>query len=106
MPTLASTSSMFGAGLQGKTADFRVWAPNAKQLSLLLVGSKSVLPMQRGSDGTFELRFVRPAEQWVQVAPFWLNGRDAPADSSRTLTLKEGQVVENVTLVAAEQPPR
>jgi hypothetical protein len=58
------------------------------------------------ADGTFELGFVRPAEQWVQVAPFWLRGADAPVDTSRTLKLKEGQVVEEVTLVAAEEPSK
>ncbi len=51
------------------------------------------------ADGTFELKFVRPAEQLIQVAPFWLYGKDAPPYTSRKLTLKEGQVVENVTLV-------
>jgi RNA polymerase sigma factor (sigma-70 family) len=58
------------------------------------------------ADGTFELKFVRPAEQWVQVAPFWLHGSDAPADTSRTITLKAGQVVEDVTLTAAEDGPK
>ena len=58
------------------------------------------------ADGTFELRFVRPGEQWVQVAPFWLSGADAPPGTSRTLTLRAGQVVENVGLVAADEGPR
>ena len=58
------------------------------------------------ADGTFELKFIRPAEQWIQVAPFWLRGSDAPADTSRTLTLKEGQEVEGVTLVAVEEPTK
>src|SRR5881394_3669122 len=55
MSMLASTTAMLGASVQGATADFRVWAPNAKQLSVLLVGSKSILPMRRGSDGIFEV---------------------------------------------------
>jgi hypothetical protein len=38
------------------------------------------------ADGTFELKFVRPAEPWVQVASFWLRGPDAPPGTSRTLT--------------------
>jgi protocatechuate 3,4-dioxygenase beta subunit len=54
-------------------------------------------------DGTFELRFVRPAEQMVQAAPFWLRGADAPAGTSRTLILKPGQVVGEIILVAAEE---
>jgi protocatechuate 3,4-dioxygenase beta subunit len=57
-------------------------------------------------DGTFELKFVRPAEQFVQVAPFWLDAKEAPSDSTKTLTLKPGQVVEGVTLVAAEESPK
>jgi protocatechuate 3,4-dioxygenase beta subunit len=52
------------------------------------------------ADGTFELKFVRPAEQLIQVAPFWLYGKDAPPNTSRKLTLKEGQVVESVILVS------
>ena len=55
------------------------------------------------ADGTFELKFVRPAEQWIQAAPFWLDAKQSPADSTRTLTLVPGQVVEGVTLVAAEE---
>jgi protocatechuate 3,4-dioxygenase beta subunit len=58
------------------------------------------------ADGTFELKFVRPAGQLVQVAPFWLDATTAPPDSTRTLDLKPGQVVENVTLVATEEPPK
>jgi RNA polymerase sigma factor (sigma-70 family) len=57
------------------------------------------------ADGTFELRFVRAAEQMIQVAPFWLRGVSAPGDTSQTLTLTEGQVVENVTLTAGEERP-
>ncbi|MFL5327503.1 MAG: carboxypeptidase regulatory-like domain-containing protein [Gemmataceae bacterium] len=53
------------------------------------------------SDGTFELKFIRPTSQWIQVAPFWLIGSDAPPESSRTLTLKEGEVV-NVIFTAPE----
>src|SRR5436190_21786788 len=55
MTMLASTTSMLGASVHGSSVDFHVWAPNAKQLGILMVGSKSVLPMHRGSDGIFEL---------------------------------------------------
>lgn len=58
------------------------------------------------ADGTFELKFVRPAKQFIQVAPFWLAAADAPAGSSRTLTLKAGEVAEGVALVAAEEPAK
>ncbi|VTR95944.1 sigma-70 family rna polymerase sigma factor : Antirepressor regulating drug resistance protein OS=Singulisphaera acidiphila (strain ATCC BAA-1392 / DSM 18658 / VKM B-2454 / MOB10) GN=Sinac_0255 PE=4 SV=1: Sigma70_r2: Sigma70_r4_2: CarboxypepD_reg: CarboxypepD_reg: CarboxypepD_reg: CarboxypepD_reg: CarboxypepD_reg: CarboxypepD_reg [Gemmata massiliana] len=56
------------------------------------------------ADGTFELKFVRPTEQQVQVAPFWLRGADAPTNTSLTVGVKEGQVVEGVSLVAEEEP--
>src|SRR5438045_1982673 len=68
MPTLASPTSMLGASVQGATADFRVWAPNAKQLGVLMVGSKSVLPMHRGSDGMFELTApARPGDRYFYI---------------------------------------
>ena len=43
------------------------------------------------ADGTFELKFIRPGEQFIQVAPFWLDARQAPDGTSRTLTLKPGE---------------
>jgi protocatechuate 3,4-dioxygenase beta subunit len=33
-------------------------------------------------DGTFELRFIRPGEHFIQVAPFWLSADQAPAKTS------------------------
>jgi beta-lactamase regulating signal transducer with metallopeptidase domain/protocatechuate 3,4-dioxygenase beta subunit len=55
-------------------------------------------------DGTFELRFIRPGEQYIQVAPFWFHAEQAPAKTTRKLQLKEGQTVEDVQLVAVELP--
>ncbi len=55
------------------------------------------------ADGTFELKFIRPTEQFIQAAPFYLNASDGPADSTKTLTLKDGQVVDNVKLVVVEE---
>lgn len=43
---------MYGATLSGKTAEFRVWAPNPRRLALRLLG-RSDFPMQRDPDGTF-----------------------------------------------------
>lgn len=48
------------------------------------------------ADGTFELKFVRPAEQHIQVYPFWLDPRQAPEGTSHTLTLKPGEIKERV----------
>ena len=60
------------------------------------------------ADGTFELRFIRPGEQHIQVEPFWLYATDAPTASSRTFTLAEGQTKTGVELDssprAAETP--
>jgi beta-lactamase regulating signal transducer with metallopeptidase domain/protocatechuate 3,4-dioxygenase beta subunit len=55
-------------------------------------------------DGTFELRFIRPGEQYIQVAPFWLLAEHAPGKTTQKLQLKAGQIVENVQLTAVEQP--
>ncbi len=55
-------------------------------------------------DGTFELKFVRPAEQHIQAYPLLIYGKDPPKSSTTTLTLKEGQVVENVKLITVETP--
>lgn len=43
--------------------------------------------VQTSADGTYELKFIRPAEHFVQVSPFWLDARQAPEGTSRTLTL-------------------
>jgi beta-lactamase regulating signal transducer with metallopeptidase domain/protocatechuate 3,4-dioxygenase beta subunit len=55
-------------------------------------------------DGTFELRFIRPGEQYIQVAPFWLFAEQAPDKTTRKLKLKAGETVEGVRLEAAKQP--
>ncbi len=57
-----------------------------------------------GADGTFTLRGVRPGEQFIQAAPFWLDASSAPGGSSRTLTLVAGETTAGVELTA--QPPR
>jgi len=48
------------------------------------------------ADGTFELKFIRPGEQAIQVAPFWLDPRQAPVGTNQTLTLKPGEMKEGV----------
>lgn len=55
-------------------------------------------------DGTFELCFIRPGEQHIQVAPFWLRAVQAPGKTTQKLQLKAGQMVENVQLTAVDQP--
>ncbi len=51
----ATLKGMDGATLAGKTAEFCVWAPHARQITLRLVGSRD-LPMLRSDDGTFSLQ--------------------------------------------------
>jgi hypothetical protein len=52
-------------------------------------------------DGSFVLQFVRPGDQLIQVAPFWLKPTEAPSGTSKTVTLTAGQTLENITLTAA-----
>ena len=54
------------------------------------------------ADGTFELPFIRPGDQYIQVAPFWLAAEQAPHDSSKTVTLEAGQIQDGIELVGQE----
>jgi protocatechuate 3,4-dioxygenase beta subunit len=54
--------------------------------------------------GKFELKFIRPGEQYIQAAPFWLNPEQAPSKSTHYVELTAGQVEKDVELVA--QPDR
>lgn len=53
------------------------------------------------TQGRFELRFVRPGKQYIQVAPFWLQAEEAPQGTSQIVTAEEGKPVEDVKLIAA-----
>ncbi|HEV8524498.1 MAG TPA: malto-oligosyltrehalose trehalohydrolase [Terriglobales bacterium] len=53
VPITAKTIS-YGANLKQGTAHFRVWAPNARQVALRLLGHGD-FPMQRDAGGTFSL---------------------------------------------------
>ncbi len=50
------------------------------------------------ADGTFELKFVRPGKQYIQVSPFWLRAGDANGKSSVLIDLKPGEVREGIEL--------
>ena len=50
------------------------------------------------ADGNFVLRGIRPAEQFIQASPFWLNAADAPAGTSLTVTLTPGENRDGVVL--------
>ena len=49
-------------------------------------------------DGNFELKFMRPGEQYIQVAPFNFDPAQAPAGTTVTLTLEAGETKEGVEL--------
>ena len=63
---------------------------------------------QVNEDGSFELKFIRPGKQHIQVSPFWFDVAEAPEGSSVTLDLAAGEVREAVELTAVsssrEQP--
>lgn len=52
------------------------------------------------SDGTFELRFVRPGKHFIQAEPFWLDATQAKQGSA-AVELKPGEVLEKLELRAA-----
>ena len=54
-------------------------------------------------DGKYALKFVRPGENTVQVAPFWLLANQAPQGTSKVVVAKEGEVHEGIDLVAPPQ---
>src|SRR5690348_10362515 len=56
----ATLTLMYGATLEGGRAEFRVWAPHARQVTLRLV-SGGDLSMQRVADGTFSVRAAAQA---------------------------------------------
>jgi beta-lactamase regulating signal transducer with metallopeptidase domain len=58
------------------------------------------------AQGRFELKFVRPGGQLIQVDPFFLFADQAPPGTSRTVTVKPGEVVDGVELIAQPGPRR
>jgi protocatechuate 3,4-dioxygenase beta subunit len=54
-------------------------------------------------DGGYELKFVSPGEHRVQIQKdgmFWLDPDQAPFDTTRTVTVKAGETVEDVDFMA------
>jgi protocatechuate 3,4-dioxygenase beta subunit len=54
------------------------------------------------ADGSFELRFVRPGEHYIQAAPFWLTAEEAPPRSTKKLSLKAGETVAGIELLGVD----
>jgi hypothetical protein len=55
------------------------------------------------ADGTFELKYIRPGKQRLQLGLNFVDGTPLPPGMAQTLNLKEEEVVENVILEAGEQ---
>jgi hypothetical protein len=55
------------------------------------------------ADGTFDLNFIRAGEQFIQVAPFWLDASQAPEGTSQVVTLEQGETKSDVVLRAQAQ---
>jgi beta-lactamase regulating signal transducer with metallopeptidase domain len=51
-------------------------------------------------DGRYEIKFIRPGEHAVQVAPFWLQSDKAPPDTNWMVVIKEGESIEGPDLIA------
>ncbi len=51
-----------------------------------------------GEDGSFELKFIRPGRQYIQVSPFWLKAADGPKSTSAVVDLEPGQVLDGIEL--------
>ncbi len=49
-----------------------------------------------GNDGSYELKFVRAGEQFIQVAPIMFNAERGPQGTNRLLTLTEGESKDGV----------
>ena len=48
------------------------------------------------ADGSYELKFIRPGEHFIQTAPFWLDAREAPDGTSRAVSLTSGESKDRV----------
>jgi maltooligosyltrehalose trehalohydrolase len=81
----ATLTLMYGATLEGGRAEFRVWAPHARQVTLRLV-SGGDLSMQRVADGTFSVR--APAQAGDRY--FYLVDEHKPLPDPVSRLLPEG----------------
>jgi hypothetical protein len=55
------------------------------------------------ANGHFELKFIRPGQHYIQVAPFWLDAAQAPQGTNQIVELDPGDVLEGIDLVAEEK---
>jgi hypothetical protein len=60
--------------------------------------------VKTAADGTYDLKFIRPGEQYIQVAPFWLDAQQAPSGTSQTVTLQPGETKDGVNFQFQTNP--
>lgn len=51
------------------------------------------------ANGNYELKFVRPTKQFIQVEPFWLTAEEAPSRGSRVVDAQSQEMFENVDFI-------
>jgi beta-lactamase regulating signal transducer with metallopeptidase domain len=56
--------------------------------------------VETGADGSYELKFLRPGEQYVQVAPFTLFGKPVQSATRQTVKLESGETKDGVDFQA------
>ena len=78
---------------------------NREVRALDKLGNRFYDPQARTSnDGTFELKFVRPGEQYLQVSPYWWVPDQAPREHSKKVVLTAGQELDGLELNAGPEP--
>lgn len=48
------------------------------------------------AEGNYELKFVRPGKQWIQIEPFWMDPSEAPEKTTQTADITAGEAVEGI----------
>ncbi len=75
-----------------------------RAISSDLRGNRYYTPTAKvAADGTFEIKFVRPGKNHIQVSLFWLDPTQAPEGTSIEVELDEGETLEDIELTAADQ---
>jgi hypothetical protein len=59
-------------------------------------GGPISVPPSGHTGRSFDLKFIRPGEQHIQVAPFWLDATEASPGSSQAIKLEPGETKEGV----------
>ncbi len=60
--------------------------------------------VETGADGTYEFKFLRPGEQYIQIAPFTLFGKPVTSSSRRPVALEAGETKNGVDFQVDVKP--